>query len=104
MTSTSTAPAISRRVHSHAVPAARLASPEASASATCWLASVWTMRSSGQPSPSLAFWIPRRSTGPLSSAASQIAPSRLEITLWLLAVTPTRFRPASRSRIMRAPV
>ena len=32
------------------------------------------------------------------------AASRLEITLWLLAVTPTRFPPASRSRIIRAPV
>ena len=83
----------------------------------------WTMRSSGHPSPAFAFWIPRTLDRRLSrtglpsdsppvrpfstngpSAASHTAASRLEITLWLLAVTPTRFPSASRSRIIRAPV
>ena len=62
MTSTSTAPAISAHAHSHAVPPARSASPAASAAATSSLDTAWTMRSSGQPSPSFAFWIPRTST------------------------------------------
>ena len=110
MTSTSTASAMSSRAHSHAVPPARFASPVASASATASFLPAWMMRSSGQLSLAFAFWIPRTvagaasADGPLGTFARQTAPSRLETTLWLLAVTPTRFPSASRSRIIRAPV
>ena len=70
MTRTSTVPAISSRAHSHAVPAARFASPPASASATSSLEPAWPMRRSGQPSPSFAFWIPRTSPGGSSATSA----------------------------------
>ena len=95
---------ISSRAHIHAVPAARFASPAASASTTSALEPAWTMRSSGQPSPSFAFLDPadfdRRAVGRLAHGVEQVG----DHTLWLSTVTPTRFPPASRSRIIRAPV
>ena len=70
----------------------------ASAAATSSLDMAWTMRSSGQPSPSFAFWIPRTSDRRLSRRpAARLAPGPAVLARRACRLRRTRRRAGWRS-------
>ena len=101
MKSTSTLRTISSRAHSQAVPPTTSSVPSwrasrASALFPRWIASTYVR-------PSLPGRWPIPTATPRSRAALAVFSSSSPITLWLFAVTPTRFPAATRSTIIRAP-
>ena len=108
---TSTASRILADAHSHVVPAARFARRSSSRARTSsvslpWATASWMTMRSFSPR-----WTARTST-PSSAAAASTAESRLPMTLWLVAVIPTRLsggqqgadHPRARVRLARSRV
>ena len=63
-----------------------------------------TRESCGSPEALPLIFLTARRSRPLSSAAAITSSRRLTMTLWLLAVMPTRAPWATSSQTMRAPV
>ena len=98
---TSTLPAMSSRDHSQEVPPTTSMEPAASWSlAASLLRRCAASRYAGSSAP--VRW-PMVIGTPSSCATAAAFSSSSPITLWLFAVTPTRFPAATRSTIIRAP-